>query len=249
MKNKGIVITGGSAGLGLALAKTFVENGNHVVITGRDPKKLEAAASGLLPADSNSGGSLHTIEADISQKASVYPTALEAQGVLGKVDLLINNASSLGKTPLPLLVDSDCEDLEQVLQTNVLGPFRLTKALLPGMLLRKSGLVVNMSSDAAVSAYPQWGHYGLSKAALDHLSRIWNEELRGKGVDFVAIDPGDMATALQFAAIPDRDPNELSDPEEVARALFRFLSARFQNRAENTRPQVRFSADAWRAQS
>lgn len=102
------------------------------------------------------------------------------QSRLGDVDILFNVASYLGQTPLRLLVDTDCEDMEQVLQTNVIGPFRLTKALLPSMLLKQKGLVVNISSDAAMNAYPTWGSYSISKAASDHQSRIFDEELKAQ---------------------------------------------------------------------
>jgi len=158
------------------------------------------------------------------KKEDIYRISGEALAQLGSVDLLINNASYLGATPLRLLADTDCEDFAQVLETNVLGPFRLTKAILPSMLLQKHGTVLNISSDAAINPYPKWGAYGTSKAALAHLTRIWSEELREHGVRFVALDPGDMNTPMHAAAIPDSDPTQLSDPHTAALRLLDLIS-------------------------
>src|SRR5215470_4393315 len=134
---------------------------------------------------------------------------MQILGILGGLDVLVNNASSLGPTPLALLADTECEDFEVALATNVLGPFRLTKALLGALTASarqgRGGLVINVSSDAAVNAYPTWGAYGASKAALAHLSRIWSEELASEGVRFVSLDPGDMDTPLHAIAAPDTD--------------------------------------------
>src|SRR6185295_5364023 len=139
-------------------------------------------------------------------------------------DILVHNASSLGPTPLPLLLDTACEDFARVLEVNLLGPFRLSKAVVGNMLLRGQGLVVHVSSDAATNAYPRWGAYGVSKAALDHLSRIWAAELADSGVRFLSIDPGEMDTAMHAAALPDADPTSLARPQDVAARIVRFLS-------------------------
>jgi NAD(P)-dependent dehydrogenase (short-subunit alcohol dehydrogenase family) len=219
-KNKNVVITGGSSGLGRALALQLLEKGAKVAIVARSPEPLKALKQ-EYPA-------LLTFQADVSDKHAIHPLAAAIQSQLGDVDLLINGASSLGPTPLRYLVDTECEDLEAVLQTNLIGPFRLTKALLPGMLLKQAGqakLVVNISSDAAISAYPTWGSYSVSKAALDHLSRIFDAELQAQGVRFLAIDPGDMDTPLHRAAVPDANPAELRDPADSARALIALIEA------------------------
>lgn len=108
-----------------------------------------------------------------------------------------------------MLIDTACEDFEKVLPTNVLGALRLTKALLPSMLLRGRGTVVSISSDAAVNAYATWGAYSVSKTANDHMALIFNAELKDQGIRFLAIDPGDMDTAMHAAAIPDADPSAL----------------------------------------
>jgi NAD(P)-dependent dehydrogenase (short-subunit alcohol dehydrogenase family) len=131
----------------------------------------------------------------------------------------VHNASTLGKTPLPILLDTACEDLGRVLEVNVVGPFRLTKVIAGAMALRRRGVVLHISSDAAVHAYPGWGAYGASKAAQDHLSRTWAAELEGTGVSFYAVDPGEMNTRMHEEAIPDADKSALSDPAEVAARL------------------------------
>src|SRR6185369_6353707 len=131
-------------------------------------------------------------------------------------DVLVHNASTLGRTPLPLLLDTDCEDLERVLAVNLVGPFRLTKALAGSMALRGGGLVLHVTSDAGRTPYPGWGAYGVSKAALDHLGRIWAAELEGSGVRFLTVDPGEMDTQMHAEAMPDADRSVLARPEAVA---------------------------------
>jgi NAD(P)-dependent dehydrogenase (short-subunit alcohol dehydrogenase family) len=137
--------------------------------------------------------------------------------------LLLSNASDLGPTPLALLGDTSCEDLERVLATNVPGPFRLTKALLGALAASaregRGAVVVNISSDAAVNAYPRFGAYGASKAALHHLTRIWNEELAAEGVHLLSLDPGDMDTPMHALAVPEADPATLKRPEVAAREV------------------------------
>jgi NAD(P)-dependent dehydrogenase (short-subunit alcohol dehydrogenase family) len=169
------------------------------------------------------GGEAHALPADIGDKGAIHPLAATAQALLGSVDVVIHNASTLGPSPLRLLLDTECEDLERALAVNLVGPFRLTKLLAGPMALGEGGLVVHITSDAAVSAYPAWGAYSVTKAALDHLARVWAEELEGFGVRFVSVDPGDMDTALHREAVPDADPAELLHPQEVAGRLAAFL--------------------------
>ena len=150
-------------------------------------------------------------------------------GALGGLDVLVNNASSLGPVPLVPLADTDCEDLELALATNLVGPFRLTKALLGSLAASaregRRPLVVNVSSDAAVTAYPGWGAYGASKAALHHLSRIWSEELASEGIRIVSVDPGDMDTPLHALAVPDADRSTLKSPDAAAREIADLIAA------------------------
>jgi NAD(P)-dependent dehydrogenase (short-subunit alcohol dehydrogenase family) len=131
--------------------------------------------------------------------------------------------------PLRLLADTECEDLELALATNVLGPFRLTKALLGALAASaregRGAVVLNVSSDAAVNAYPHWGAYGASKAALGHMTRIWDEELGAEGIRLLSRDPGDMDTPLHALAVPDADPLTLKRPETAARELADAIAA------------------------
>src|SRR6185312_8748831 len=141
------------------------------------------------------------------------------------------------------LADTECEDLEVALATNLLGPFRLTKALLGALRAsaaeERGGVVMNISSDAALTPYPGWGAYGASKAALAHLSAIWHLELEGQGVSVIARDPGDMDTPLHRLAVPDADPATLLKPEASARELTRVIVAELERGARRRSRQPR----------
>jgi NAD(P)-dependent dehydrogenase (short-subunit alcohol dehydrogenase family) len=171
----------------------------------------------------------HGIVGDISIKTDIHPIAMQIVGALGGLDVLVNNASSLGPVPLALLADTDCEDLELALATNLVGPFRLTKALLGALATSarqgRAAMVVNISSDAAVTPYATWGAYGASKAALHHITRIWDEELAGSGIRFLSVDPGDMDTPLHALAVPDADVSTLKQPQMAAREVLERIAA------------------------
>ena len=232
--NKRVLITGGSAGLGRELALALTKIGSKVAIIARTQTKLDEVKE-LEP-------EIIVMRADISNKEDIYRISGSAIGQLGGVDILINNASSLGPTPLKPLIDGECEEFEEVLQTNLLGPYRLTKAILPSMLFQKWGLIVNISSDAAVSPYPTWGFYGTSKAALDHMTNIWNEELKEQGINLVSLDPGDMYTDMHLAAIPDAKEEDLYSPKQVASELRDSIP----NFVFNETSVSRYSASEWR---
>ena len=230
-KDKKVLITGGTSGLGRSLAIQLQEMGAQVAIVARTKESVDELAL-TYPR-------IIGITADVSVKEDIHKISGQALGQLDGIDVLINNASSLGSVPLKSLIETDCENFEDVLETNLLGPFRLIKTVLPTMILKKSGIIVNLSSDAAVNAYETWGIYSTSKAALDHLSRIWQEEVKKQRIQFLSIDPGDMATQLHFTAIPNTNPEELYDPNNVAEDLLHFI-------AINSSDQVRFSASQWR---
>src|SRR4051812_41990921 len=193
------LITGASRGLGAALARELGRQGARLVLVSRNRAALEP----VLHRVREDGAEAYALEADVGAKDDIYPLAGQAAALVGPIDLLIHNASTLGPTPLRLLLDSECEDLEQVLAVNLVGPFRLTKVIAGAMALRGAGTIVHISSDAAVEAYPTWGAYSVSKAALDHLSRILAAELASSNVRVLAVDPGEMDTAMHAAAIPD----------------------------------------------
>ncbi len=215
----GVAITGGTSGLGLALLRDFHRGGARVAFVARRADRVAAVAAELP-------GS-HGIVGDIAIKADIHAIALQVTGRLGGLNLLVNNASSLGPLPLAPLADTDREDLELALATNLVGPFRLTKALLGALTAAarrgEPALVLNISSDAAATPYAGWGAYGASKAALAHMSRIWDAELRPLGVRVLSVDPGDMDTPLHAAALPDADPAGLRAPADAARELIRAI--------------------------
>jgi NAD(P)-dependent dehydrogenase (short-subunit alcohol dehydrogenase family) len=208
-----VALTGGTSGLGLALMDELLTRGATVAFVARHPQQVAAVAA----ARTRVAG----IVGDIAMKDEIYPLALQINGVLGGVDVLVNNASSLGPVPLVLLADTDCEDFEVALATNVLGPFRLTKALLGSLAAaaREHGgaVVLNVTSDAAIEPYPTWGAYGASKAALRQMSRIWSVELAAQRVRVLPLDPGDMDTPLHALAAPGDDPATLKRPADAAR--------------------------------
>jgi NAD(P)-dependent dehydrogenase (short-subunit alcohol dehydrogenase family) len=216
-----VAITGGTSGLGLALVRELLGRGAHVAFVARGRDRVERIAREHPGA--------HGIVGDVSLKEDIHPIAIQVIGELGGVDVLVNNASDLGPAPLKLLADTDCEEVERALDTNLLGPFRLTRALLGALAAsareRGGAVVLNVSSDAAISPYPSWGAYGASKAALLHLSRIWDAELAADGVRVLSMDPGDMDTPLHALAVPDADPATLKRPEDAARELADAIAA------------------------
>jgi NAD(P)-dependent dehydrogenase (short-subunit alcohol dehydrogenase family) len=219
-----VAITGGTSGLGLALVRELLNRGARVAFVARRRDRVEQVGHELPEA--------HGIVGDVSRKEDIHPITMQIAGALGGLDVLINNASDLGPTQLKLLADTECEDFGRAVETNVFGPFRLTKALLGSLAASardgRGAVVVNVSSDAAVNAYPGWGPYGASKAALLHLSRIWDEELSQQGVRILSVDPGDMDTPMHAAAVPDADTSTLKPPKvaacEVADAIAAVLS-------------------------
>jgi len=215
IKGQGAIVTGASRGLGRVLAEQLAEAGARVVLVARDAGPLEDVAATLR----GRGLEAHAIAADIADKQATHRLAGRAHGLVGDLGIAIHNASTLGPVPLRLLLDTECEDLAAVLETNLVGPFRLTKILAGAMALRGAGTIVHISSDAAVQAYPRWGAYGVSKAAQDHLARILAAELDGTGVRILSIDPGEMDTAMHAAAIPDADRTTLQRPADVARRI------------------------------
>jgi len=209
------LITGASRGLGRAMALAFAREGADLVLCGRGEPELEQAAEEARAR----GASVLTVIADVRATRDVERLVMLALERFGRVDILVNNASELGPTPLPHLVDYPPRLFNDVINVNLVAPFHLTQSLLGGMLQRGRGVIINVSSDVAVNGYPGWGAYSVSKAALDGLTRTWGAELEGTGVKIYAIDPGDMNTAMHHAALPEDDPASLADPTQVAEAF------------------------------
>ncbi|MBI3965915.1 MAG: SDR family oxidoreductase [Chloroflexi bacterium] len=220
MKLTGTValVTGAGRGLGKEIARQLAERGVKLVLTARTESELEltvAKVCRLTEAVALAG--------DVAEPAHAERLVRLARKRFGPVDILINNASSLGPSPMPLLEAYPLDALHDVLRVNVVAPLHLAQLVLPEMKARGDGLILNVSSDAAVEAYPTWGGYGASKAALEHLSRVLAAELEGTGVRVFVVDPGDMNTRMHQEAEPDVDLSHLPDPTAVAPAAVRII--------------------------
>jgi NAD(P)-dependent dehydrogenase (short-subunit alcohol dehydrogenase family) len=210
------IITGGSRGFGRAVAGALLDRGWTIVTDARRADDLAAIAAEL------DSPQLITIPGDVTEpahRAAVVVAAIDA----GPLQLLVNNASRLGPSPQPRLADYLAADFRAVYATNVFAPLALVQAALPA-LTDNGGVIVNITSDAAVEPYEGWGGYGSSKAALDHLSAILAAENPGIGV--YVFDPGDMRTEMHQAAFPGEDISDRAEPESVVPALLRLLDAR-----------------------
>ncbi len=196
MEHRTAIVTGGSRGLGLALVQALSAAGWSVVTDGRDGAALHAAVDGLA--------GVTAIPGDVTDPA--HREALVAAA--GAVDLVVNNAGGLGPSPLPALADYPLADLVELFRVNVAAPLGLVQAALPH--LSPGAVVVDITSDASVEAYPGWGGYGASKAALDHVGRVLAVERPDLRV--LSIDPGDMRTQMHQDAFPGEDISDRPPP-------------------------------------
>ena len=213
------LVTGGSRGLGAALGRRLARDGARVALVAREERELQAVARAIRAA----GGEAHALAGDVGDASSATALAGAAAALVGPIDLLVHAASTLGAVPLRLLLDTGDAQMERALAVNVTGPFRLTRAIAGSMVLRGRGLVLHVTSDASLVPYPRWGAYGVSKAAFDHLARIWAAELDGTGVRFLSVDPGEMDTRMHAEAVPEADRTTLGDPAVVAERIVRLL--------------------------
>ncbi|HEV8268653.1 MAG TPA: SDR family oxidoreductase [Thermoanaerobaculia bacterium] len=214
-----VLVTGASRGLGAALAGALACEGARVVLVARSEKELGEVAERVRVG----GGEAYPLAADVTEPGAAARIAGAAAALVGPIELLVNDAGSLGPVPLESLLATEDAAFEEALAVNLLGPFRLTKAVLGSMLLRGRGVVVNVSSDAATEAYPSWGAYGASKAAFEQMTRIWATEIEEPNVRFVVVDPGEMDTLMHEAAMPGADRAALADPAERARQIVELL--------------------------
>ena len=208
------LITGASRGLGRAVAHTLAARGWSVVADARGAQDLAIALNGLPHAVAIAGD-----VTDPAHRARLVAAATPD----GRLDLLVNNASRLGPSPQPLLLAYPVDELRHVYETNVIAPLALTQ-LLAGPLAAAGGMVVNVSSDAAVEHYVGWGGYGSSKAALDHVSAVLAAE--EPALRWYAFDPGDMRTDMHQQAFPGEDISDRPEPETVVPALLRLVDER-----------------------
>jgi NAD(P)-dependent dehydrogenase (short-subunit alcohol dehydrogenase family) len=220
MENKKVVmITGASKGLGRALTLAFAKRGAKLAICARSIKgliqvKTEAEAI---------GAEVLAVTADISKTRDVERFVALAEESFGQIDVLINNASILGPSPMPLLLDYPEEDFAEVLRVNSISPFLVTRRVIPGMLQRNQGSIINVTSEAGHVGYAGWGAYGISKFAVEGLTETWADELSSTNVRVNMVDPGEMDTEMHRLAVPDCD-YPLAKPEEVVE-VFLYLAS------------------------
>jgi NAD(P)-dependent dehydrogenase (short-subunit alcohol dehydrogenase family) len=210
------IITGGSRGLGHAISSTLLDRGWTVVIDARRAADLDATVAEL------NSRRLIAIPGDVTDPAHRAALVVAATDA-GPLRLLVNNASRLGPSPQPRLADYPTADLLAVYSTNVFAPLALIQTALPP-LANNGGVIVNVTTDAAVESYEGWGGYGSSKAALDHLSAILAAE--NPDIAVYAFDPGDMRTEMHQAAFPGEDISDRAEPESVVPAFLRLLDGR-----------------------
>ncbi|MCB0630329.1 MAG: SDR family oxidoreductase [Saprospiraceae bacterium] len=201
------LITGASQGLGLATAEALIQRGWTLIISARNAARLRAAQKQLAVY-----GKVFAISGDVRDEIHLlqFPELLERESLT--LDLIINNASTLGASPQPALLGYDIESIHQIYHTNVIAPLSLLQKVHP--FLSDGASIINISSDAAVGVYEGWGGYGASKAALDHWTAILGKEQPQWHI--YAFDPGDMRTAMHQAAFPDEDISDRPLPEEIA---------------------------------
>ncbi|HJZ57793.1 MAG TPA: SDR family oxidoreductase [Gemmataceae bacterium] len=223
LNGKNALITGASRGLGRQLALDFARSGTAgLALVARSAGALADTRQQIQ--DVAPGVGVATIAADLACPEDIEraaATALAAFG--GKLDVLVNNASVLGPTPMPFLLDYPPADFRAVLDTNLVAPFLLIQKVLPA-LVERGGSIINVTSDAGIVGYPGWGAYGISKSGIEGLSRTWAAELAGTGVRVNWIDPGAMDTAMHRAAEPDEDPHQWADPAAVT-GVFLYLAS------------------------
>lgn len=208
------IVTGGSRGLGRAVAAALVADGWEVVVDGREASALVRTAAAAGPT---------TVPGDVGDPAHRAALLEVVERRTGRLDLLVNNAGTLGPSPLPALAGYPLAELRTVLETNVVAPLGLVQLALP-LLRRSGGAVLNVTSDAAVEPYGGWGGYGASKAALEQWSNVLAAEEPALRVWWV--DPGDMRTRMHQEAFPGEDIGDRPEPETVVPAILRLLAER-----------------------
>jgi NAD(P)-dependent dehydrogenase (short-subunit alcohol dehydrogenase family) len=207
-----VAITGGSQGLGYALAKSLLRAGFAVSICARSPSQLKAAADSL-----SAFGPIFATSADVSDHDSAKTWLKGTVDAFHRLDALVHNASTLGDTPMPLLTEATSENLKYVYDVNVIAPIMLTQTALASLRKQERALILTISSDAAIGGYPNWGVYGASKAALDLVAKTMSVELADSQIHVLAVDPGDMDTHLHRLAVPNE--TGLPAPESSAEAI------------------------------
>lgn len=221
MNNKVVMITGASRGLGRALTLAFAKEGARLSICARSEEgllKVKKEAEAI-------GAEVLAITADISNSRDVERFVATTENAYGQIDVLINNASILGPSPMPMLLDYPEEDFAEVLRVNAVSTFLVTRRVIPGMLERNNGSIINVTSEAGNTGYAGWGAYGISKFAVEGLTETWADELSHTNVRVNMVDPGEMDTEMHRLAVPDCD-YPLAKPEDVVDIFLYLASAK-----------------------
>jgi NAD(P)-dependent dehydrogenase (short-subunit alcohol dehydrogenase family) len=228
LKGKYVLITGASQGLGRQLAIDFAREGAAgVAIVARRADALESVRGSIRQGAPEAR--VLIITADLSREEEIERViATTLDEFRGRLDVLVNNASSIGPTPLPYLLDYPLDDFRQVIETNLTAPFLLIKKALPAMI-ESGGSIINVTSDAGRIGYPGWGAYGVSKFGIEGMSATWAAELEGSTVRVNWVDPGDMNTEMHRAAEPEEDPAQWADPADVTEVFIYLASDESKN--------------------
>jgi NAD(P)-dependent dehydrogenase (short-subunit alcohol dehydrogenase family) len=223
LAGKKILITGASQGLGRELALRYAREGaTGLSLVARHADKLNKVRDEV--GEVGAKIDIVAIEGDMSKPRDIERiVATTLAQFKGSLDVLVNNASTIGPSPMPSLLDYPVEDFRNVLDTNLIGPFLLIKSALPAMIER-GGSIINVTSDAGQVGYPGWGAYGISKFGLEGMSQTWASELEETNVRVNWVDPGNMNTAMHRAAEPEEDPSEWANPADVT-DVFLFLAS------------------------
>jgi NAD(P)-dependent dehydrogenase (short-subunit alcohol dehydrogenase family) len=223
LNRKKILITGASRGLGRQLALDFAREGAAALaLCARHSQPLEKVRDEVMVVAPEIKVVL--IEADLSRPLDIERLfAITLHEFHGRLDILVNNASMLGPSPMPYLLDYPLEEFQAVLNANLIGPFLAIRKALPAMI-EHGGSIINVTSDAGIVGYAGWGAYGISKFGLEGMSQTWAAELAESKVRVNWVDPGSMNTAMHRAAEPDEDPSQWADPAEVTE-VFIYLAS------------------------
>ncbi len=228
LKGKYTLITGASQGLGRQLAIEYAREGAAgVALVARSVERLNEVRDRIQEVAPQTKVLLITADLTLQEDIErVVATTLSEFN--GRLDVLVNNASSIGPSPMPYLIDYPLEDFRNVINTNLIAPFLLIKKALPAMI-ENGGSIINVTSDAGVTGYPGWGAYGISKFSIEGMSQTWAAELEDSGVRVNWVDPGDMNTAMHRAAEPDEDPSQWANPADVTEVFIYLASDESQN--------------------